>query len=40
MKKKGFKKKNWITREFPGEDHTERAWKKRFEIPVKFLLKK
>ena len=40
MKSKGFKKKNWITREFPGEDHTERAWKKRFEIPVKFLLKK
>lgn len=40
MKSKGFKKKNWITREFPGEDHTERAWKKRFEIPVMFLLKK
>jgi enterochelin esterase-like enzyme len=40
MKSKGYKKKNWITKEFPGEDHTERAWNKRMEIPVKFLLKK
>jgi enterochelin esterase-like enzyme len=40
MKSKGYKKKNWITKEFPGEDHTEKAWNRRFEIPVRFLLGK
>jgi enterochelin esterase-like enzyme len=39
MKKKGYTNANWITREFPGEDHSERAWRKRIEIPLTFLLK-
>jgi enterochelin esterase-like enzyme len=39
MKKKGYTNANWITREFPGEDHSERAWRKRIEIPLSFLLK-
>jgi len=40
MKKRGYTRKNWITREFPGEDHSERAWRKRFEIPLVFLLRR
>jgi predicted alpha/beta superfamily hydrolase len=40
MKQKGFTTKNWITKYFPGEDHSENAWRKRLEIPLLFLLKK
>lgn len=40
MKEKGYTSKNWLTREFPGEDHSERAWNKRLYIPLMFLLKK
>jgi predicted alpha/beta superfamily hydrolase len=40
MKVKGFSEANWETRFFPGENHSEQAWKKRFELPVMFLLKK
>ena len=38
MKKKGYTKKNWITQKFPGENHSERSWQKRLDIPVKFLI--
>lgn len=38
LKSKGFKEKNWITRVFEGADHSENAWKKRFEVPLLFLL--
>lgn len=40
MKANGYSEKNWITREFVGENHSENAWKKRLEIPVVFLLGK
>jgi predicted alpha/beta superfamily hydrolase len=40
MKAKGYTKKNWMTREFIGEPHSEEAWRKRFHIPLMFLLKK
>jgi predicted alpha/beta superfamily hydrolase len=30
---------NWITKSFPGEPHSERAWRKRVDIPLQFLLK-
>jgi enterochelin esterase-like enzyme len=40
MKSKGWTSKNWMTREFKGEDHSERAWRKRLEIPLIFLLSK
>ena len=40
LKNKGYTDKNWITKEFPGENHSEKAWCKRFEIPVLFLLGK
>jgi enterochelin esterase-like enzyme len=40
MRAKGFSSKNWLTRVFEGEDHSERAWRKRLDIPLVFLLKK
>ena len=41
MKKKGYKQgKNWITRKFSGDDHTEKSWGRRVEIPLIFLLGK
>jgi predicted alpha/beta superfamily hydrolase len=40
MMAKGFTDKNWITRFFPGENHSEIAWNKRLDIPLLFLLKK
>jgi predicted alpha/beta superfamily hydrolase len=41
MKAKGYEPgKNWLTRKFAGEDHSERAWAKRAEIPLVFLLGK
>jgi predicted alpha/beta superfamily hydrolase len=39
FKNKGFKDKNWQTHFFEGEDHSEKAWSKRLDIPLKFLLK-
>lgn len=39
MKKKGYRSNNWMTRYFPGEDHSEQAWAKRVAIPLSFLLK-
>ena len=38
MKAAGYKKKNWLTQEFPGEDHSEKAWSERLSIPLAFLL--
>lgn len=37
---KGYNKTNWITNYFPGENHSENSWKKRFHIPLKFIFKK
>jgi predicted alpha/beta superfamily hydrolase len=30
---KGYDSANWMTKEFPGEDHSETAWHKRVHIP-------
>ncbi|MCX6278491.1 MAG: alpha/beta hydrolase-fold protein [Bacteroidetes bacterium] len=38
MKSSGFTSKNWITREFKGETHSEKSWNKRLMIPMIFLL--
>ncbi len=38
MKAKGYSAKNWITKEFPGADHSESSWNRRLDIPVVFLL--
>ena len=40
MKSKGYTEKSWITRFFPGENHSEVSWAKRLDIPLEFLLKK
>jgi predicted alpha/beta superfamily hydrolase len=41
MKKKGYKPDvNWITRKFAGEDHSEKSWRKRVDIPLTFFLAK
>jgi enterochelin esterase-like enzyme len=37
---KGYSSKNWMTQFFPGENHSEKAWSKRLDIPFMFLLKK
>lgn len=39
MKAKGFNDQSWMTKYFPGDAHTESAWKKRLDIPLTFLLK-
>lgn len=39
LQKKGYCSSNWMTRYFPGEDHSEKAWAKRVAIPLTFLLK-
>jgi predicted alpha/beta superfamily hydrolase len=38
MARHGYTPKQWVTKEFVGENHSEEAWSKRFEIPVTFLL--
>jgi len=38
MIQKGYTSKNWMTREFPGEEHSEVAWAKRLHVPLEFLL--
>lgn len=40
MIEKGYAAASWMTREFPGENHSENSWNKRFNIPLEFLLKK
>jgi len=40
LKAKGFTERNWVTRFFPGDDHSERSWSKRLAFPALFLLKK
>ncbi len=40
MVAKGYDKNNWVTKYFPGEDHSEQSWNKRLNIPLEFLFKK
>jgi len=40
MKTKGFTNTNWMSKYFPGENHSEQSWRKRVDIPLFFLLKK
>jgi len=40
MKAAGYTETNWTTREYPGADHSENSWRKRFDSPVLFLLGK
>jgi predicted alpha/beta superfamily hydrolase len=39
LRKAGYvESQNWITRKFPGAEHSERAWRLRVEEPLRFLL--
>lgn len=38
MMAKGYGPKNWMTKKFPGTDHSEKAWAARLDIPLVFLL--
>ena len=40
MMKAGYHKKNWITKEFLGDDHSEQSWRKRLTIPLLFLMQR
>lgn len=34
----GYTESNWISREYPGADHSENSWSKRLNVPLIFLL--
>lgn len=38
LAKRGYSASYWMTRYFPGEDHSENAWRNRLAIPLSFLL--
>ena len=40
LKAKRFTSKNWTTKFFPGDDHSEKSWSARLQIPVEFMLKR
>ena len=40
MISKGFDQQSWETLKFEGENHSERSWSKRLNIPITFLLLK
>jgi enterochelin esterase-like enzyme len=40
MKRAGYTTANWITKEFPGNNHSEISWSRRLNIPLEFLLGK
>jgi predicted alpha/beta superfamily hydrolase len=38
MRAKGYGPESWMTRKFPGADHSEKSWAARLDIPLVFLL--
>jgi hypothetical protein len=40
MQAKGFTNKSWMTKFYPGDNHSEVSWNKRFNVPLIFLLGK
>jgi predicted alpha/beta superfamily hydrolase len=40
MRMKGYTYKNWVTKFFVGDDHSERSWNRRLHFPIEFLLNK
>ena len=40
MLAKGYNDSHWLTKFYPGDDHSEKSWNKRLHIPLEFLLKK
>jgi predicted alpha/beta superfamily hydrolase len=39
MLAKGYTDTNWLTRYFPGDDHSERYWSRRLNIPLEFIFR-
>ncbi len=39
MKQKKYSNKQWISRSWPGQDHSEKSWRSRLDVPLTFLLK-
>ena len=39
MKQKKYRPSNWISRSWPGQDHSEKSWRSRLDVPLAFLLK-
>jgi len=37
MINRGYTEENWVTRYFPGDDHSERSWRNRLHVPLVFL---
>lgn len=40
MLAKGYTAKNWLTKFFPGKDHSEKSWNERIHFALEFLLTK
>jgi enterochelin esterase-like enzyme len=40
MLAKGYNDSHWLTKFYPGDDHSEKSWSKRLAIPLTFLLQK
>ena len=40
MKEKGYSENNFVNKYFQGEDHSEKSWSKRLNVPLEFLLAK
>jgi enterochelin esterase-like enzyme len=40
MIKRGYNPKNWLTKYFTNQDHSEDAWRGRMQIPLQFMLTK
>lgn len=40
LQKKGYTPKQWISRSWPGQNHSEKSWRSRFSTPASFLLRK
>jgi enterochelin esterase-like enzyme len=38
LKTKGYSNKNWMTKEYIGDDHSEKSWNRRLDNPLLFLL--
>ncbi|MEY3688188.1 MAG: hypothetical protein RIR84_1029 [Bacteroidota bacterium] len=39
LQQRGYDSSQWISRSWPGQDHSERSWRSRLEVPLVFLLK-
>lgn len=40
MRELGYDSTLWITKKFPGQDHSENSWKSRLNIPLEFMMSK